>query len=131
MAEKNVKQIKISPMFIKKLLFSIKRKELGITFFSGQGAGGQHRNRHKNCVRLNHKDSGTMVTGQSYRDKQSNIKQALDNLVKSAKFKIWHARKVKEVIDGETLEEKVEEMMDFNNLKIEQLDEHEKWEDYK
>ena len=113
---------------MKDLLFSIKRKELGITLFSGQGAGGQYRNRHKNCVRLNHKDSGTMVTGQSYRDKQSNIKQALDNLVKSAKFKIWHARRIKEVIDGKTLEEKVEEMMGFNNLKIEQLDEHEKWE---
>lgn len=103
---------------------------MNITFFSGTGAGGQHRNRHRNCVRLNHKDSGTMVTGQSQRDKQSNIKEALDNLVKHSKFKVWHARKVKEVIDKETTKEVVERMLDFSNLKIEQLNEFDKWITY-
>lgn len=103
----------------KKLLFSITRKDMNITYFSGKGAGGQNRNRHMNCVRLNHKDSGTMVTGQSHKEMRSNIKEALQNLVNHPKFKVWHMRKVKEAMDKETITEKVERMMDPGNIKIE------------
>jgi len=73
---------------MKKLLFRITKKDLNITFFSGHGAGGQNRNRHMNCVRLNHKDSGTMVTGQFHKEKRYNIKEALENLTKHPKFKV-------------------------------------------
>ena len=75
----------------KELLFSITRKDLKIDYFSGTGAGGQHRNKHQNCVRLRHSVSGAIVTGQSHRERRSNIKEALNNLVSSPKFKIWHA----------------------------------------
>jgi len=33
---------------VKDLLFSVIKKEFEITYYSGKGAGGQHRNRHKN-----------------------------------------------------------------------------------
>ncbi len=110
----------------KEMLFRITKKDLNITFFSGSGAGGQHRNRHMNCVRLNHKDSGTMVTGQSNKAKKANIQEALNNLIKSPKFKVWHARRVKECIDKSTLEETVEKMVAPHNLKTEVLIE-DKW----
>ena len=42
---------------MKKLLFSITKKDFKIDYFSGTGAGGQHRNRHKNCIRLTHIES--------------------------------------------------------------------------
>lgn len=103
----------------KTLLFSITKKDFTITYFSGKGAGGQHRNKHQNCVRIRHGDSGAIAVGQSHRERRSNIKEAFHNLIKIGKFKIWHTRKVNEVIEGITLEEKVDKMMSLKNLKIE------------
>lgn len=115
----------------RELLFSVTRKDMNITYFSGSGAGGQNRNRHRNCVRINHRDSGVMVTGQSHKEKRSNIKQALNNLVNHPKFKIWHMRKVTEITDKETFEETVDKMMSEQNLKIEILTDDEKWMPWK
>lgn len=103
----------------KELLFSITKKDLEISHFSGTGAGGQHRNRHKNCVRLYHPDSDVRVTGQSNKELRSNIKEALNNLVKSFDFKRWHNRRVMEIIENKTIDQIVEEMMVEDNLKIE------------
>lgn len=103
----------------KELLFSITKKDFIIDYFSGSGAGGQHRNKHQNCVRLFHPDSGARVTGQSHRSRQQNLKEALHNLIKNGKFKIWHIRKIHEVITGKTIEQKVEEDMRPENLLIE------------
>lgn len=112
---------------MKELLFSITKKDLNITYFSGKGAGGQHRNKHMNCVRLNHKDSGTLVTGQSFKSKQRNITQALDNLTRHPKFINWHKTKVQQLLDNMDVETYVDEQMKY--IKIECLKE-EKWVEY-
>jgi peptide chain release factor 2 len=111
----------------KELLFSITKKDLELCFFSGHGAGGQNRNRHMNCVRLKHKDSGVIVTGQSYKEQRYNIKEALNNLVKHPKFKMWHTQKVNEILSGQTLGQKVDEMMLPENIRIEIQDEEGRW----
>jgi len=103
----------------RKLLFSVTKKDLEVTYFSGKGGGGQHRNKHKNCVRIKHPESGTLVTGQSHKERKSNIKEALENLVNSGKFKVWHTIKAHEVMKGEKIEEEVDRMMHLRNLKIE------------
>lgn len=103
----------------KELLFSITKKDFKINWFSGTGAGGQHRNKHQNCIRLTHIESGVTVTGQSNRERSTNQREAINNLVQHPHFKLWHARKVMEVLEGKTIEEKVEEMMKPKNLKIE------------
>ena len=112
----------------RKLLFSITKKDFEISYFSGRGAGGQHRNKHKNCVRIKHQESGAIVTGQSHKERKANTKEALNNLVNDGKFKVWHSRKVYEIIEGERLEEKVDKMMDPKNLKIE-IRQDDKWEE--
>lgn len=104
---------------MKELLFSITRKDLELHYFSGTGKGGQFRNRHKNCVRLRHPESGAMVTGQSHRERPANIKEAMNNLVKHPKFRIWLSQKNIEIQEKKTLEEKVDESMDEKNLKVE------------
>ena len=112
----------------KELLFSITKKDFNITYFSGKGAGGQYRNKHQNCVRLQHKDSGVLVTGQSNRDRQANLKEAFNNLLKDKKFKAWHKRKVAETLgDLVNIEDYVEcELNNPDNLLIE-VKENGKW----
>lgn len=104
---------------MKQKLFSINKKDLNIDFFSGTGGGGQFRNRHKNCIRIRHKDSGVIVTGQSHRERKSNMREALNNLANNSNFKVWLNRKAYEIMEGKKIEEKVEEQMIPENLKIE------------
>lgn len=104
---------------MKQHLFSITKKDLDIDFFSGTGAGGQHRNKHQNCVRIHHRASGARATGQSNRERKANIREAFYGLANSPKFKIWHARMVNEAITGKTLDQIVDEAMALENLKIE------------
>ena len=112
----------------KTLLFSVTKKDLKLEHFSGTGGGGQYRNKHQNCVRLHHPDSGAIVTGQSYRERPANLKEAINNLVKHPKFRIWQSIRVQEVLTGERIEDKVDKMMTPKNLKIE-IKEDGKWKE--
>lgn len=53
-----------------------------IEWFSGSGAGGQHRNRHCNSCRLIHIPTGIMETRQG-RERISNLRDAKDALIKT------------------------------------------------
>ena len=64
--------------------------DLRIEWYSGTGAGGQHRNKHQNSCRITHIPTGTVVTAQT-RSRQSSLAQAMqtvqetvDNLVKTS-----------------------------------------------
>ena len=107
-------------MTCKELLFSITKKDLDIQFFSGTGAGGQYRNKHQNCVRLKHIDSGVTVTGQSNRERPANIKEAFHNLLNNIDFKLWYNKKVQEILSGKTIEDRVEEEMKDYNIVVEE-----------
>lgn len=103
----------------KELLFSITKKDLKIDYFSGSGAGGQHRNKHQNCVRMYHRDSGVRTTGQSHRERKANLREAFANLIKHGSFRMWQNMRIQEVLRGKTIEKEVEEMIQADNLKIE------------
>ena len=60
-----------------------------------------------------------MSVGQSHRSREQNLKEALHNLVKTPKFKVWHLKKVYEVLKGKTIEQEVEESMNEKNLLVE------------
>lgn len=51
-----------------------------IDWFSGQGAGGQHRNKHQNCLRLTDKETGITVVAQNSRSRKQNMKEALSEM---------------------------------------------------
>lgn len=65
----------------RELVFSASKKDFRIEWFSGKGAGGQHRNKHQNCCRLIHKDSGLMTTGQEHRERPRNLQSAFKRLI--------------------------------------------------
>lgn len=69
---------------------TIPNSDLRIEWYSGTGAGGQHRNKHQNSCRITHIPTGTVVTAQT-RSRQSSLAQALqtvqetvDKLVKTS-----------------------------------------------
>jgi len=65
--------------------FVLNKTDLNYDWFSGTGAGGQHRNKHKNCLRLRHLPSNICVTAQNHRDRVSNELDALERLTKLVK----------------------------------------------
>ena len=113
---------------MKELLFSVTKNDLEIDWFSGTGCGGQYRNKHQNCCRIRHKDSGAIATGQSQRDRVSNLKEAMENLTKSPKFKAWVKVRVGEVTGEKAdIEAKVDRAM--KHLKFEVKDEEGDWKE--
>jgi len=56
------------------------KKDFRVDWFSGTGAGGQYRNKHQNCCRIVHLETGLMATGQSHRERPANQKEAFDKL---------------------------------------------------
>ena len=67
----------------------IPERDLRIEWYSGTGAGGQHRNKHQNSCRITHLPTGIVATAQT-RSRQNSLDQAkstiflmVDNLVKS------------------------------------------------
>lgn len=58
------------------------KKDFRVDWFSGTGAGGQYRNKHQNCCRITHIETGLVATGQSNRDRPSNQREAFNSLAK-------------------------------------------------
>ena len=113
---------------MKELLFSVTKNDLEVDWFSGTGCGGQYRNKHQNCCRIRHKDSGAIATGQSQRDRVSNLKEAMENLTKTPKFKAWVKVRVGEVTGEKAdIEAKVDRAM--RHLKFEVKDELGNWKE--
>jgi peptide chain release factor 1 len=68
----------------------IAEHDLEIEWYSGTGAGGQHRNKHQNSARVTHLPTGIVVTAQCRSRENSKaqavaeIQQRVDNLLKTA-----------------------------------------------
>jgi protein subunit release factor A len=101
-------------------LVSVTKKDLKITSFSGKGAGGQHRNKHQNCIRIQHLPSGVMVTGQEERSKEKNLRRAFNRLATHPDFRKWlRIESSKALSRGPSVEQLIDEAMSPQNLKIE------------
>lgn len=53
--------------------------DLLIEWYSGTGAGGQHRNKHQNSCRITHLPTGTVATAQT-RSRQSSLQLAREDV---------------------------------------------------
>lgn len=56
-------------------------EDFSFDWFSGTGAGGQHRNKHQNCLRLTHNKTGITVIAQSSRSRTANKREAFDKMI--------------------------------------------------
>ena len=68
-------------MSSREIVFSARRKDFRVDWFSGSGAGGQHRNKHQNCCRITHLESGLVGQSQEHRERPANQKAAFRRLV--------------------------------------------------
>ena len=66
----------IDPTVIKT---TIPDSELKIEWYSGTGAGGQHRNKHQNSARVTHVPSGIVVTAQC-RSRENSLTEAMTTI---------------------------------------------------
>jgi len=60
--------------------FTLKDSDLRIEWYSGTGAGGQHRNKHQNSCRITHIPTSTVVTAQC-RSRQNSLEQAKQEIL--------------------------------------------------
>lgn len=58
---------------------TIPKSDLKIEWYSGTGAGGQHRNKHQNSCRITHLPTGLIVTSQT-RSRQNSLNAAMADL---------------------------------------------------
>jgi protein subunit release factor A len=58
------------------------KKDFTLEWYSGSGAGGQHRNKHQNCCRITHIESGLQENGTESRSRVENQKTAFTRLAK-------------------------------------------------
>lgn len=107
---------------MKKLLFSITKKDFRVEHFSCGGNGGQNVNRRKMGTRITHIDSGAVGESREERSQLQNKKNAFRRLIETNKFKIWHRLKTAEVLlNLQSIDKAVDEMMDEKNIKVEYL----------
>lgn len=63
-------------------MIHLTKKDFKIEWYSGTGAGGQHRNKHQNCCRIIHLESGLSAIGTNSRERIANQKEAFTQLAK-------------------------------------------------
>ncbi len=74
------------------------KKDFKLEWYSGSGAGGQHRNMHKNCCRITHLESGLTVNGTETKSRVSNQRTAFNKLAKMVLA--WYNDDTKERINA-------------------------------
>ncbi len=57
------------------------KKDFKLEWYSGSGAGGQHRNKHQNCCRITHIETGLRAQGTESRERPTNQGKAFERLV--------------------------------------------------
>ncbi len=58
---------------------TIPESDLRVEWYSGTGAGGQHRNKHQNSCRITHTPTGLVATAQT-RSRQNSYNLAVQNI---------------------------------------------------
>lgn len=69
----------IDPLTISEIQFN--EKDFKIEWYSGTGAGGQHRNKHQNSCRITHIKTGQIATAQC-RSRENSFNEAKHTILK-------------------------------------------------
>lgn len=100
-------------------LFSLTKKDFEIKTFKSGGKGGQHQNKTDSGVRIVHKETGFAAESRDGKSQYQNKKIAFQRLTSQPKFIAWLKNKSNEIITKKTIEQKVDELMNESNIKVE------------
>ena len=107
-------------MMPKVKLFSVTIKDCTVECIASTGgAGGQHKNRRHSAVRITHAPSGAVGYSADERDQRRNKEMAFGRMARSAAFQSWVQRTAAELVSGSTVDERVDEAMSRDNLRVE------------
>lgn len=112
---------------MKELLFSVTKKDFDIVFMKAGGKGGQHQNTTDSACRITHRDSGAVGESREEREQIRNKKIAFNRCVNSPKFQLWLKLKTSELMMEESVETKVNRLMEEHNIKTEIKNEKGQW----
>ena len=111
----------------RELLFSLTKKDFEFQAFRAGGKGGQHQNKNDTAMRCIHRPSGAVGESREFKSQHQNKQQAFKRMTKDPKFKLWVDRKCWDMLSEETLDQRVENAMADENLKVEVRDERGRW----
>ena len=111
------------------LLFSITSSNgLIVETFRSGGKGGQNQNKVETGARVRHPESGAVGESREERSQLQNKRTALRRMVATPQFQWWVHLKVREMEQGFTAEQWVEEQMaDMSNFRVEVKNTEGKW----
>lgn len=112
---------------MKEKILSLTKKDFDVQTFQSGGKGGQHQNKTDSGVRIIHRDSGAVGESRTEKSQKQNKKLAFQRLTKHPKFKVWMNRRIYEITGGKTIEQRVEEQMAPQKIKMEVTDEQGRW----
>lgn len=72
-------------------------------WFSGTGKGGQHRNKHKNCCRITHIETGLTAQGTDHRERTANQRDAFQRLARLVVSHLAPEAQKARITEGETI----------------------------
>lgn len=107
-------------------LFSVGIKDCRVDTFRSGGKGGQNQNKVESGVRVVHEPSGAVGESREYRDQPKNKRAAFVRMAESEKFQRWAKQTAHKLMGKETVEERVDRLMQPQNLLVEVWD-GEKW----
>lgn len=103
----------------KKLAFSLTIKDFRVDTFTVGGHGGSGKDTSNTGVRVVHPPSGATGICTDHRSQLHNKNTAFKRCCQTKEFQTWAKLKVAELSTGKSVEERVEEAMQPENLKVE------------
>lgn len=100
-------------------LFSVGIADCRVDTFTVGGHGGSGKDTSNTGVRITHEPSGAVGESREERSQLQNKRAAFRRMAESKAFKLWVDRKASEILHGSTIEQRVEESMTPDTLKVE------------
>jgi len=104
---------------LRRKLFSVTIKDCKVDTFTVSGHGGAGKDTSNSGVRITHIASCAIGKCGEHRSQLKNKQIAFRRMAESKEFKTWLRVIIAELSSGKTLEQKVEEEMEPQKLKVE------------
>lgn len=100
-------------------IFSVTIKDCEIQTFRSGGKGGQNQNKTESGVRIIHPPSGARGESREFRSQLENKRAAFNRMGATPEFQKWARATAAKMRGVKSIEERVEEAMAPENLKVE------------